>query len=154
MMTRSLTLTTLATTNMSTVAAVAPPPEAVTVELDFVVILATLICMVGLIAVAHCGSRSTATSSPTQALANKGLKKKVLQSLPKFTYDLSDSYNAKNLKLATAECAICLGEFVDRDKLRVLPQCGHAFQVPYINTWFKSHSSCLSCRQILQVATC
>jgi hypothetical protein len=78
MMTRSLTLTTLATTNMSTVAAVAPPPEAVTVELDFVVILATLICMVGLIAVAHCGSRSTATSSPTQALANKGLKKKVL----------------------------------------------------------------------------
>jgi hypothetical protein len=34
--------------------AMAPSLEAVTVELDFVVILAALICMVRLIAMAHC----------------------------------------------------------------------------------------------------
>ncbi|XP_059438415.1 RING-H2 finger protein ATL8-like [Corylus avellana] len=165
-MTPSLTQTTPATTNTSTLdaSAAAPPPEAVTVESDFVVILAALlcalICVVGLIAVARCawlrrGSGSAATRSPARALANKGLKKKVLQSLPKFTYDSSESDNAKNPKLgAAAECAICLGEFADGDELRVLPQCGHAFHVSCIDTWLGSHSSCPSCRQILAVSRC
>jgi hypothetical protein len=160
-----MTQTTPATPNTSTLdAAAAPPPEAVTVESDFVVILAALlcalICVVGLIAVARCAwlrrvSGSAATRSPARALANKGLKKKVLQSLPKFTYDSSESDNAgKNPKLGAAECAICLGEFADGDQLRVLPQCGHAFHVSCIDTWLGSHSSCPSCRQILAVSRC
>jgi len=163
-MTRSLTQTTLAATNTSTVeAAEAPPPEAVTVESDFVVILAALlcalICVVGLIAVVRCawlrrGSGSAASPSPARALANKGLKKKVLQSLPKFTYGSPDSDNAKNRKLGAADCAICLGEFVDGDELRALPQCGHTFHVSCIDTWLGSHSSCPSCRQILAVGRC
>lgn len=144
-------------------AAAAPPPEAVTVESDFVVILAALlcalICAVGLIAVARCtwlrrGSGSEAPRPPSRTLANKGLKKKVLQSLPKFTYNSSDCEKAKDQKLAAAECAICLGEFLDGDELRVLPQCGHAFHVSCIDTWLGSHSSCPSCRQILVVARC
>ncbi|KAG2695045.1 hypothetical protein I3843_08G171900 [Carya illinoinensis] len=153
-------LTTLAPANSSTTAAAAPPPEVLTVESDFVVILAALlcalICVVGLIAVARCAwlrRSSTQTRSPAraQALANKGLKKKVLQSLPKFTYD---SDGAKNPKLSVADCAICLGEFMDGNELRVLPQCGHAFHVSCIDTWLVSHSSCPSCRQILVVGRC
>ncbi|KAF5738082.1 RING-H2 finger protein ATL8 [Tripterygium wilfordii] len=73
--------------------AVAPPPEAVPGESDFVVILAAmlcaLICVVGLIAVARCAWLRRGGASPqplASTAANRGLKKKVVESLPKFTY--------------------------------------------------------------------
>ncbi|KAL1190032.1 RING-H2 finger protein ATL8 [Cardamine amara subsp. amara] len=128
---------------------------------DLVLILAALlcalICVLGLIAVSRCAwlrrivarNRSGETHSPPVAAANKGLKKKVLRSLPKLTYS-PDSPPAEKL----AECAICLTEFAAGDELRVLPQCGHGFHVSCIDTWLGSHSSCPSCRQILVVARC
>ncbi|KAK4368231.1 hypothetical protein RND71_012023 [Anisodus tanguticus] len=138
----------------------AEPPSAVTVESDFVVILAALlcalICVVGLIAVARCAWLRRGTGAGGngggQPLANKGLKKKVLQSLPKFTYDPSSTANSA--PPFTAECAICLAEYVVGDEIRVLPQCGHSFHLQCIDTWLGSHSSCPSCRQILVVARC
>lgn len=51
-----------------------------------------------------------------------------------------------------SDCAICLTEFDSGDEIRVLPQCGHGFHVTCIDTWFGSHSSCPSCRQILVAA--
>ncbi|XAR58075.1 hypothetical protein NMG60_11026452 [Bertholletia excelsa] len=128
----------------------AEPPEAVAVESDFVVILAALlcalICVIGLLAVARCAwlRRGGAGAGGGSAAPNKGLKKKVLHSLPKFTYDSA----ATNTKLA-GDCAICLTEYTDGDEIRVLPQCGHGFHVNCIDTWLGSHSSCPSCRQIL-----
>lgn len=133
--------------------AAAPPPEAVAaaVESDFVVILAALlcalICVVGLVAIARCawlrrgpvaGSGSGAGESP--ATANKGLKKKVVNSLPKFTYAGGGD------RCKWSECAICLTEFGAGDEIRVLPQCGHGFHVACVDTWLASHSSCPSCR--------
>lgn len=133
--------------------AAAPPPEAVAaaVESDFVVILAALlcalICVVGLVAIARCAwlRRGTAGSSAAGAVsspatANKGLKKKVVNSLPKFTY-AEDGDRRK-----WSECAICLTEFGAGDEVRVLPQCGHGFHVACVDTWLASHSSCPSCR--------
>ncbi|KAF7809551.1 RING-H2 finger protein ATL8 [Senna tora] len=152
-MTRILRI--LKSSDNATAVASAPPPEAVALESDFVVILAALlcalICVVGLIAVARCAwlrrGSSGAGGSPRQALANKGLKKKVLQSIPKFTY--IDGNPEK--RLSSSECAICLAEFADGDEIRVLPQCGHGFHVGCIDMWLGSHSSCPSCRQILAV---
>ncbi|XP_027361826.1 RING-H2 finger protein ATL8-like [Abrus precatorius] len=154
-MTRTLRI--LKSADNATAVAAAPPPEAVALESDFVVILAALlcalICVVGLVAVARCAwlrRGSGNGSSPRQALANKGLKKKVLQSLPKFAY--VDSNPSK--WVATSECAICLADFAAGDEIRVLPQCGHGFHVACIDTWLGSHSSCPSCRQVLAVARC
>lgn len=84
--------------------------------------------------------------------ANKGLKKKIIQSLPKFTYGAVMA--ADSCKFASTECAICLGEFGEKDEIRILPQCGHGFHVGCIDTWLGSHSSCPSCRQILGLARC
>ncbi|XP_010266252.1 PREDICTED: RING-H2 finger protein ATL80 [Nelumbo nucifera] len=138
------------------------PPSSVEVDSDFVVILAALlcalICVVGLVAVARCawlrrasgGAARTGRTQP-QPPANKGLKKKILKSLPKQTFN--GDINGKG-KLADADCAICLTEFVQGDEIRVLPQCGHAFHVGCIDTWLGSHSSCPSCRQVLVVARC
>lgn len=143
--------------NATPVAAAAPPPEAVALESDFVVILAALlcalICVVGLVAVARCAWLRRGPgggNSPRQAVVNKGLKKKVLQSLPRFAY--VDSNPSK--WVATSECAICLGDFTPGDEIRVLPQCGHGFHVSCIDRWLGSHSSCPSCRQVLAVARC
>ncbi|PWA48635.1 RING/U-box superfamily protein [Artemisia annua] len=135
----------------------AEPPEAVAVESDFVVILAALlcalICVLGLIAVARCAwlrrsSTTTARRNPTSPTANKGVKKKIVETLPKFVYNVSGE------KKISADCAICLSEYVDGDEIRVLPQCGHGFHVGCIDLWLSSHSSCPSCRQVLVVTRC
>ncbi|OAY61012.1 RING-H2 finger protein ATL8 [Manihot esculenta] len=138
----------------------ADPPVPANVESDFVVILAALlcalICAVGLISVARCAwlrrSRGSVSRSPSQAPDNKGLKKKILQSLPKFIY--GDVSATGSCKFASTECAICLGEFGEKDEIRILPQCGHGFHVGCIDTWLGSQSSCPSCRQILGMARC
>ncbi|KAB5568014.1 hypothetical protein DKX38_001807 [Salix brachista] len=136
-----------------------PPPQAsATVDSDFMVILAALlcalICVLGLIAVARCAwlrrfsSRNpTPPAPPPPPVSNKGLKKKVLRSLPKQTF--SEDFAGK-----FSDCPICLTEFSAGDEIRVLPQCGHGFHVSCIDTWLGSHSSCPSCRQILVVARC
>ncbi|KAM7253295.1 hypothetical protein ACFE04_025913 [Oxalis oulophora] len=138
-----------------------PPPEA-TIDSDFVVILAALlcalICVLGLIAVARCAwirrlsSPPSAANEPPPSAANKGVKKKVLKTLPKLTYE--DYNNSSTAAGKLSECAICLADFAAEEELRVLPQCGHAFHVSCIDTWLGSHSSCPSCRQILVVARC
>ncbi|XP_020239802.1 RING-H2 finger protein ATL80, partial [Cajanus cajan] len=141
-------------------AAATPPDSAVAAESDFVVILAALlcalVCVVGLIAIARCAwlrrgpaARAGAASTAT-AQANKGLKKKVVNSLPKFTYGGDGAGD----RCKWSECAICLTEFAGGDEVRVLPQCGHAFHVACVDTWLASHSSCPSCRAPFAVARC
>ncbi|KAK4767988.1 hypothetical protein SAY87_003129 [Trapa incisa] len=130
--------------------------ERVLVDSDFVVILAallcSLICVLGLVAVARCAwlrclsstsaAASSQPSSPASSKANKRLNKKILRSLPTLTY-------APESATKFSECAICLAEFSSGEEIRVLPQCGHAFHVACIDKWLESHSSCPSCRRIL-----
>lgn len=122
---------------------------------DFVVILAALlcalICVLGLVAVARCSwirrnsDRASGGSSPPPP-ANKGLKKKIINSLPKLTYSAEHAGKF-------SDCAICLTEFVAGDEIRKLPQCGHGFHVACIDRWLGSHSSCPSCRQMCVAAS-
>lgn len=44
------------------------------------------------------------------------------------------------------ECSVCLSEFVEDERLRLLPKCSHAFHVRCIDTWLKCHSNCPMCR--------
>ncbi|KAK4744426.1 hypothetical protein SAY87_010738 [Trapa incisa] len=114
---------------------------------DLVLILAALlcalICVLGLFAVARCAIyRRGLPSNPQDPKANRGLKKKVLQSLPKLTlsHDSASGF---------PDCAICLAVFAAGDEIRVLLPCGHAFHLGCVDIWLRSHSSCPSCRQIL-----
>ncbi|KAF3672160.1 RING-H2 finger protein ATL54-like [Capsicum chacoense] len=45
-----------------------------------------------------------------------------------------------------AECSICLSEFKEDETLRILPKCNHAFHMPCIDTWLRSHTNCPICR--------
>lgn len=44
------------------------------------------------------------------------------------------------------ECSVCLTEFEEDETLRLLPKCSHAFHVPCIDTWLRSHTNCPNCR--------
>ncbi|KAM0939671.1 putative transcription factor C2H2 family [Dioscorea sansibarensis] len=44
------------------------------------------------------------------------------------------------------QCTVCLAEYQEKDVLRILPYCGHAFHVACIDIWLKQHSTCPVCR--------
>ncbi|KAI4299122.1 hypothetical protein L6164_032612 [Bauhinia variegata] len=44
------------------------------------------------------------------------------------------------------ECSVCLSEFEEDEALRLLPKCNHAFHLPCIDTWLRSHTNCPMCR--------
>ncbi|XP_031496744.1 E3 ubiquitin-protein ligase ATL31-like [Nymphaea colorata] len=78
---------------------------------------------------------------------HRGLDSNVIESFPTFTYSA-----VKGLKIgkSSLECAVCLSEFQDDDKLRLLPQCSHAFHPECIDEWLSSHVTCPVCRANLR----
>lgn len=73
------------------------------------------------------------------SLQNVGLEARVIESLPVF------EYKAQSFK-DTLDCAVCLSEFEESEKGRLLPNCKHRFHVDCIDMWFHSHSTCPICR--------
>lgn len=122
-------------------------------DTNMVIILAALLCALigalGLNSIVRCAlrcSRRLALETPeetTARLAATGLKKRDLRQIPVAVYDTSSP------GFPGTDCPICLGEFVDGQKVRVLPQCNHGFHVRCIDTWLLSHSSCPNCRHSL-----
>ncbi|OVA16292.1 zinc finger protein [Macleaya cordata] len=76
-------------------------------------------------------------------LHDSGLDQALIDSLPVFLYK-----EIMGLKEAF-DCAVCLCEFSEQDKLRLLPLCSHAFHVDCIDKWLLSNSTCPLCRGTL-----
>ncbi|RVX02723.1 Polygalacturonase QRT3 [Vitis vinifera] len=135
-----------------------PPPlqphEAATLDFNLVVIVAAmvcfLVCALGLNSTLQCVVRCTrlALTEPVQWAAsrrlNSGLKKKDMVALPTSTYSNSGSPSR------SSGCVICLADFSDGEKIRVLPKCNHWFHVLCIDKWLLAHSSCPTCRNQLK----
>lgn len=111
-------------------------------------LLCALICALGLNSIVRCAlrcSRRFAFETPDETaarLAATGLKKRALRQIPVAEY-------SSGINIPATDCPICLGEFMDGEKVRVLPRCNHGFHVRCIDTWLVSHSSCPTCRQSL-----
>nr|XP_043608023.1 RING-H2 finger protein ATL47-like [Erigeron canadensis] len=73
-------------------------------------------------------------------LHDSGLDQAFIDALPLFLYK-----ELMGLK-EPFDCAVCLCEFSENDKLRLLPLCSHAFHIHCIDTWLLSNSSCPLCR--------
>ncbi|KAE8800820.1 RING-H2 finger protein ATL72 [Hordeum vulgare] len=135
-------------------------------DANMVIILAALLCVLifalGLNSVIrcvlHCGRRLTPSSSlaasattartTTSVHVQAGLKRKALRKIPVEVYGGTKS-SCGALPATATECAICLGEFADGEKVRVLPRCHHGFHVRCIDMWLATHTSCPNCRASL-----
>lgn len=49
-----------------------------------------------------------------------------------------------------AQCSICLGEYQEKEVLRIMPKCGHNFHLSCIDEWLRKHSTCPVCRFQIQ----
>ncbi|CAA0842496.1 RING-H2 finger protein ATL51 [Striga hermonthica] len=87
-------------------------------------------------AAVHAGSEETDGSPGVRA--RTGLDESLIRAIAVFKYKKGGG--------AAAECAVCLGGFEENAALRLLPKCGHAFHLPCIDTWLRSHPSCPLCR--------
>ncbi|XP_062187020.1 RING-H2 finger protein ATL73-like [Phragmites australis] len=48
---------------------------------------------------------------------------------------------------SAAECAICLTEFAQGERVRALPHCNHGFHVRCIDRWLAARQTCPTCRR-------
>jgi len=76
-------------------------------------------------------------------LHDSGLDQAFIDALPVFFY--KEIIGLKE----PFDCAVCLCEFLEQDKLRLLPTCNHAFHIECIDTWLLSNSTCPLCRGTL-----
>ncbi|KAK7407151.1 hypothetical protein VNO78_08828 [Psophocarpus tetragonolobus] len=72
--------------------------------------------------------------------ATIGLDEALIKSITVCKYKKGDGL------VEVTDCPVCLSEFQDDENVRLLPKCSHAFHLPCIDTWLKSHSSCPLCR--------
>ncbi|KAF3622057.1 RING-H2 finger protein ATL72 [Capsicum annuum] len=111
-------------------------------------LLCALICALGLNSIVRCALRCSrrfafeSENATAARLAAAGLKKSTLRQLPVSVY-------GSGVNIPATDCPICLGEFMDGEKVRVLPRCHHGFHVKCIDIWLALHSSCPTCRQSL-----
>ncbi|KAJ6852736.1 RING-H2 finger protein ATL3-like [Iris pallida] len=80
--------------------------------------------------------------------APRRLDSDVLNSLPVGVFSGEDVDG-----LEAAECAVCINDFGEGEKVRVLPRCGHRFHVDCVDMWFCSHSTCPLCRCAVEAVT-
>ncbi|KAK4356287.1 hypothetical protein RND71_025258 [Anisodus tanguticus] len=69
-----------------------------------------------------------------------GLSQDVIDSISVFKYKKDETL------IEGTDCSVCLTEFEEDESLRLLPKCSHAFHIPCIDTWLRSHKNCPLCR--------
>ncbi|KAK7306153.1 hypothetical protein VNO77_44075 [Canavalia gladiata] len=89
----------------------------------------------------HCSNGSN--NAMAVDLCGGGFNREVIDKCPILVYS-----TVKDLKMGKGalECAVCLSEFEDRDRIRLLPKCHHVFHPDCIDGWLLSHMKCPVCR--------
>ncbi|CAL0325109.1 unnamed protein product [Lupinus luteus] len=77
---------------------------------------------------------------PIWFIRTEGLQQSLIDSITVFKYVKEEGLIDGTL------CSVCLGEFEQQESLRLLPKCSHAFHIPCIDTWLRSHKNCPLCR--------
>ncbi|XP_040378246.1 RING-H2 finger protein ATL16-like [Oryza brachyantha] len=89
-------------------------------------------------------AREAASVIRTVATEERGLGMPFIRMLPvvKFTAAACGG----GARISVSECAVCLSEFVERERVRLLPNCSHAFHIDCIDTWLQGNARCPFCR--------
>ncbi|OVA20891.1 zinc finger protein [Macleaya cordata] len=77
---------------------------------------------------------------PIWYIATVGLEQSIINAISVYKYKKGEGL------VEGTDCSVCLSEFDEDETLRLLPKCSHAFHLPCIDTWLRSHTNCPLCR--------
>lgn len=80
---------------------------------------------------------------PIWFITTVGLQQSIINAITVIKYKKGEGL------IEGTECSVCLNEFQEDETLRLLPKCNHAFHIPCIDTWLRSHTNCPLCRAII-----
>ncbi|GKC13755.1 RING-H2 finger protein ATL7-like protein [Tanacetum coccineum] len=70
-----------------------------------------------------------------------GLEPAMVAAIPTMKFD-REAFGSMD----DAQCTICLGEYQEKEVLRIMPKCGHSFHLSCIDLWLGKQSTCPVCR--------
>ncbi|KAJ4957485.1 hypothetical protein NE237_024596 [Protea cynaroides] len=85
-------------------------------------------------------------NEPWQA-STRGLDETLIKSITVCKFKKGDGL------VEETDCSVCLNEFQEDDRIRLLPKCSHAFHLTCIDTWLRAHSNCPLCRANIVIAS-
>ncbi|XP_022858450.1 E3 ubiquitin-protein ligase RING1-like isoform X2 [Olea europaea var. sylvestris] len=88
-----------------------------------------------------------AVINPIWYIRTVGLQPSVISAISIVKYKRGDGL------IEGTDCSVCLNEFQEDETLRLLPKCNHAFHIPCIDTWLRSHTNCPMCRAGIVINT-
>ncbi|KAJ4775743.1 RING/U-box superfamily protein [Rhynchospora pubera] len=87
--------------------------------------------------------RGALANAMARSRRQRGLEAAVLETFPIMVYS---EVKEHKIGKGSLECAVCLCEFEDDEKIRLLPKCSHVFHTDCIDEWLSSHATCPVCR--------
>ncbi|XP_061991825.1 RING-H2 finger protein ATL16-like [Rosa rugosa] len=80
-------------------------------------------------------------------LETRGLDEAVIRSIPLLQFK-KEGKNRGGFEQGSlfCECAVCLNEFQEDEKLRIIPNCSHVFHIDCIDVWLQNNANCPLCR--------
>ncbi|KAF7837487.1 RING-H2 finger protein ATL16 [Senna tora] len=82
--------------------------------------------------------------SPARTEA-RGLDEAVIRLIPVIQYRAEENRGA--------ECPVCLSEFREKEKLRMIPNCSHVFHIDCIDVWLQNNANCPLCRTSISLTS-
>ncbi|KAJ3689950.1 hypothetical protein LUZ61_019114 [Rhynchospora tenuis] len=78
----------------------------------------------------------------------QGVDRSVITSIPVVIFRKGED-GEKTKKFSSHECAVCLADFQEKESIKVLPGCSHAFHIDCIDTWLQFNANCPMCRSVI-----
>ncbi|CAL9213671.1 unnamed protein product [Arabidopsis halleri] len=78
---------------------------------------------------------------------NRGLDESAIRAIPVFKFKKRDVVAGEDdQNKSSQECSVCLNEFHEDEKLRIIPNCCHVFHIDCIDIWLQGNANCPLCR--------
>ncbi|KAL8121880.1 RING-H2 finger protein ATL16-like [Apium graveolens] len=87
----------------------------------------------------------------TRDIESRGLDESVIRSIPIFQFKKLENQDPEK-GISFSECAVCLNEFHEQEKLRMIPNCNHLFHIDCIDVWLQNNANCPLCRTSISLA--
>ncbi|XP_030444869.1 RING-H2 finger protein ATL16-like [Syzygium oleosum] len=76
----------------------------------------------------------------------RGLDDAAIRSIPILQFRSRGGKSRDFGERSFCECAVCLNEFQEDEKLKIIPNCSHVFHIDCIDIWLQNNANCPLCR--------